>query len=141
MNSVRNLVAAGGRSLARHLDRLRATLESLGERLRDAIARAIGHTVAEAVHEAVHTALADRPAPPKPHPTIGRATHPRACGRSRTTRTGPTGPVRGTTTGTTSRGGSPRQDTRSPRGWSQPCWWAAKPPPGGCAEPPAASRS
>jgi hypothetical protein len=65
MRSVRSLLSAGGRSLARHLDRLRDTLDTLGERLREAIARAIGQAVSEAVHEAVHLVLADRPAPPR----------------------------------------------------------------------------
>src|SRR4051812_47741959 len=48
------------RALARHVDRLRQSLESLGYRLREAIAQAVGQSVASAVHEAVAALLAER---------------------------------------------------------------------------------
>ena len=50
------------RLLSAHLDRLRQTLDSLGQQLRDALARAVAQTVESAVREAVHTAL-DAPLP------------------------------------------------------------------------------
>jgi len=46
-----------GRFLAERLDRLRATLDTLRERLRAAVCEAIGQTVAGAVHDAVHAVL------------------------------------------------------------------------------------
>jgi len=48
-----------GRSLAERLDRLRATFDTLRERLRAAISEAIGQTIAGAVHDAVHAVLSD----------------------------------------------------------------------------------
>jgi hypothetical protein len=68
MPSFRALLDAGGRSLARHLDRLRHTLDTLGQRLRDALAHAVGQAVAGAVQEAVHVVLANRPSPARPVP-------------------------------------------------------------------------
>jgi hypothetical protein len=67
---VRNLSGAlvpARRLLSVHLDRLRRTLDSLGQQLRDALARAVAQTVESAVREAVHTAL-DAP-PPDRHLT------------------------------------------------------------------------
>ena len=53
------LIVVLGRSLATQLDRLRHTLDSLGQRLRDAVAQAVGETVGTAVRQTLHIALAD----------------------------------------------------------------------------------
>ena len=49
------------RLLSAHLERLRRTLEALGQQVREAIARALAQTIEGAVREAVHTALDDPP--------------------------------------------------------------------------------
>jgi hypothetical protein len=70
---VRNLSRAlvpARRLLSAHLDRLRQTLESLGQQLREALARAVAQTIEGAVREAVHTALDD---PPSDRRLIGRS--------------------------------------------------------------------
>src|SRR6202011_404462 len=59
MPSVRSLIGVGGRRLAVHLDRLRNTLDTLGQRLREAVSHSVGEAVAGAVREAVHAVLAD----------------------------------------------------------------------------------
>jgi hypothetical protein len=46
-----------GLSLAEQAERLRQSLESLGERLRDGIARAVSQAVSTAVHDAIHSLL------------------------------------------------------------------------------------
>jgi hypothetical protein len=76
MRSLRSLIDPGGRSLAYHVERLRRSLQSLGQRLRDGVAQAVGEAVAGAVADAVQALLdrlagapdlrgvPDRPAPP-----------------------------------------------------------------------------
>jgi hypothetical protein len=54
--------ARAGRALAEQAERLRASLDSLGERLRESIAGEIARAVAAAVCEAVRAALDCRPA-------------------------------------------------------------------------------
>ena len=76
MNSLRSLIDPGGR-LARSLDRLHHTLDTLGGRLRDAVSSAVGETVAGIVQETVRAVLADltpdasvnRPFAPPPRPS------------------------------------------------------------------------
>jgi len=48
-----------GYTLADRLDRLRATFDTLRERVRAAVSEAVGQTVASAVHEAVHAILGE----------------------------------------------------------------------------------
>jgi len=66
-NISRALVPAR-RLLTVHLDRLRRTLEALGQQLREALARALAQTIEGAVREAVHSALDD---PPPDHRVTG----------------------------------------------------------------------
>ena len=54
-----SLINVLGRSLATHLDRLRHTLDGLGQRLRESVARAVGETLGGAVRQTLHAALAD----------------------------------------------------------------------------------
>jgi hypothetical protein len=54
--------ARAGRALAEQAERLRASLDSLGERLRESIAGEVARAVAAAVYEAVRAALDCRPA-------------------------------------------------------------------------------
>ena len=68
MRSIPRALAPARRLLSAHLDRLRQTLDSLGQQLRDALARAVAQTVESAVREAVHTAL---DAPPPDHRVTG----------------------------------------------------------------------
>jgi hypothetical protein len=68
MSHFASLLNASRRSLARHLDRLRHTLDTLGQRLHDALAHAVGQAVAGAVQEAVHVVLANQPSPARPVP-------------------------------------------------------------------------
>jgi hypothetical protein len=62
------VLAAGRRSLARHLDRLRQALDALGQRLREALAHTVGQAVAGAVREAMQAVLAGGPRPARPVP-------------------------------------------------------------------------
>ena len=59
MNRSARWAARTARALAGHIDRLRDTLELLGERLRDAVARAVGQGVAGAAQDAVRSLLDD----------------------------------------------------------------------------------
>ena len=67
MRNLSRALVPARRLLSAHLDRLRQTLDSLGQQLREALARAVAQTVQEAVREAVHAAL-DAP-PPDPRRT------------------------------------------------------------------------
>ena len=68
MRNISRALVPARRLLSAHLDRLRQTLDSLGQQLRDALARAVAQTVESAVREAVHTAL---DAPPPDHRLTG----------------------------------------------------------------------
>jgi hypothetical protein len=57
-----SLIAVMGRSLTTQLDRLRVTLDSLGQRLREAVTHAVGETVGAVVRHTLRVALADHPA-------------------------------------------------------------------------------
>ena len=70
MRTLSRALVPARRLLAAHLDRLRQTLDSLGQQLREALARAVAQTVEGAVREAVHTAL---DAPPPDHRLTGRS--------------------------------------------------------------------
>src|SRR4051794_2208203 len=59
MTSLNALTDADGRAVAEHVERLRRTLDGLGERLTDAVARAVATALAGAVEAAVRAALAD----------------------------------------------------------------------------------
>src|SRR5215472_11203431 len=61
MRLFRSVIDPGCRWLARHLHRLRRTLEGLYDRLRDAIAVAVARAAEDAVREGVHALLADTP--------------------------------------------------------------------------------
>jgi hypothetical protein len=63
-----NWSARAARALSGHLDRLRDTLGTLGERLRQAITLAVGGTVAGAVQDAVRLLLEAPEAPPWERP-------------------------------------------------------------------------
>jgi hypothetical protein len=51
MSSLRDYIGPGGRMLARRLDHLCSTLESLGVRLRDTIADAMGETIGSIIRD------------------------------------------------------------------------------------------
>ena len=80
--------ARAGRALAEQAERLRASLDSLGERLRESIAGEVARAVAVAVCEAVRAALDCRPADQsrRPHARPVRPSaawdDPRESGRS-----------------------------------------------------------
>src|SRR5262245_17295799 len=61
MRLFRSVIDPGCRWLARHLNRLRRTLEGLYDRLREAIAVAVARAAEDAVREGVHALLADTP--------------------------------------------------------------------------------
>jgi hypothetical protein len=61
------------RRLVRHLGRLQAELDEVGQRLREMIAQALGRTIDQAVTESVHLALSGHsplPSPPPARPAI-----------------------------------------------------------------------
>ena len=70
MRNISRALFPARRLLSAHLDRLRRTLEALGQQLREALARAVAQTVESAVREAVHTALDD---PLPDHRLTGRS--------------------------------------------------------------------
>ena len=51
MSSLRDYIGPGGKMLARRLDHLCSTLESLSVRLRDTIANAVGETIGAIVRD------------------------------------------------------------------------------------------
>ena len=57
MHSYGNVLAPSARLLARRLDQLRSTLDSLGSRLREAVSAAVGETVGVVVRDTVNHAL------------------------------------------------------------------------------------
>src|SRR5262245_36693743 len=61
MRLFRSVLAPGCRWLAKHLHRLRRTLEGLYDRLREAIAVAVARAAEDAVREGVHALLMDTP--------------------------------------------------------------------------------
>src|SRR5262249_14635409 len=61
MRLFRSVIEPGCRWLARHLHRLRRTLEGLYDRLREAIAVAVARAAEDAVREGVHALLMDKP--------------------------------------------------------------------------------
>src|SRR5262245_11198020 len=61
MRLFRSVIDPGCRWLAKHLNRLRRTLEGLYDRLREAIAVAVARAAEDAVREGVHALLTDRP--------------------------------------------------------------------------------
>src|SRR5262245_38647799 len=61
MRLFRSVIDPGCRWLARHLNRLRDTLESLYDRLREAIAVAVARAAEDAVREGVHALLTGKP--------------------------------------------------------------------------------
>ena len=61
MRLFRSVIDPGCRWLARHLHRLRRTLEGLYDRLREAIAVAVARAAEDAVREGVHALLTDTP--------------------------------------------------------------------------------
>src|SRR5262249_20809462 len=61
MRLFRSVIDPGCRWLARHLNRLRRTLEGLYDRLREAIAVAVSRAAEDAVREGVHALLTDKP--------------------------------------------------------------------------------
>src|SRR5437016_6091159 len=61
MRPLRSWMRLYGRALASHLERLRYTLDTLGQRLREAVAQAVVETVAVAVRDAAHALLTDPP--------------------------------------------------------------------------------
>jgi hypothetical protein len=61
MRRFRSVIDPGRRWLARHVTRLRRTLEALCDRLREGIAVAVARVAEDAVREGVHALLADRP--------------------------------------------------------------------------------
>jgi hypothetical protein len=61
MRLFRSVIDPGRRWLAKHINRLRRTLEGLYDRLRDAIAVAVARAAEDAVREGVHALLADTP--------------------------------------------------------------------------------
>src|SRR5262249_47738747 len=61
MRLFRSVIDPGCRWLAKHLHRLRRTLEGLYDRLREAIAVAVARAAEDAVREGVHALLTDRP--------------------------------------------------------------------------------
>jgi hypothetical protein len=69
MNRSMRWAARTARALAGHIDRLRDTLELLGEGLRKTVARAVGQTVAGAAQDAIHSLLTKSPAIPGPGAT------------------------------------------------------------------------
>ena len=56
-----------GRLVRRHLDRLQASLETLGERLREAVSRLVGEAVADAVREGVRVLVSPPTTASFPH--------------------------------------------------------------------------
>src|SRR5262245_48054685 len=66
MRLFRSVIEPGCRWLARHLHRLRRTLEGLYDRLREAIAVAVARAAEDAVREGVHALLAHTPPPSPP---------------------------------------------------------------------------
>ncbi len=65
MRNISRALVPARRLLTVHLDRLRRTLEALGQQLREALARALAQTIEGAVREAVHSALDDPPPDPR----------------------------------------------------------------------------
>jgi hypothetical protein len=61
MRLFRSVIDPGSRWLARHIGRLRRSLEALYDRLREAIAVAVARAAEDAVREGVHALLADTP--------------------------------------------------------------------------------
>src|SRR5262249_29449721 len=61
MRLFRSVIDPGCRWLAKHLNRLRRTLEGLYDRLKEAIAVAVARAAEDAVREGVHALLADTP--------------------------------------------------------------------------------
>src|SRR5215470_7467742 len=61
MRLFRSVIDPGCRWLAKHLHRLRRTLEGLYDRLREAIAVAVARAAEDAVREGVHALLTDTP--------------------------------------------------------------------------------
>jgi hypothetical protein len=72
----RSVIDPGRRWLAKHINRLRRTLEGLYDRLRDAIAVAVARAAEDAVREGVHALLADTP--PLSPPDYAPSTYPRS---------------------------------------------------------------
>src|SRR5262245_31987063 len=69
MRLFHSVIDPGCRWLARHLHRLRRTLEGLYDRLREAIAVAVARAAEDAVREGVHALLADtQPLSPPDYP-------------------------------------------------------------------------
>src|SRR5262245_9799775 len=66
MRLFRSVLDPGCRWLAKHLNRLRRTLEGLYDRLREAIAVAVARAAEDAVREGVHALLMDTPPPSPP---------------------------------------------------------------------------
>src|SRR5262249_25772767 len=62
MRLFHSVIDPGRRWLAKHLHRLRRTLEALCQRLREGVAVAAGRAAEDAVREAVHLLLTDTPA-------------------------------------------------------------------------------
>src|SRR5262249_21248913 len=62
MRLFRSVIDPGCRWLAKHLHRLRRTLETLCQQLREGVAVAAGRAAEDAVREAVHLLLTDTPA-------------------------------------------------------------------------------
>src|SRR5262249_15618277 len=61
MRLFHTVIDPGRRWLAKHLHRLRRTLEALCQRLREGVAVAAGRAAEDAVREAVHLLLGDTP--------------------------------------------------------------------------------
>src|SRR5262249_49975982 len=61
MRLFRSVIDPGRRWLARHLNRLRRTLEGLYDRLKEAIAVAVARAAEDAVREGVQALLLDKP--------------------------------------------------------------------------------
>ena len=80
MPSPRSWIGHRGRWLAHSLNRLRQTLDSLGERLQEAVSSAVGQTVAVVVQETVHALLTESSCPspvaPMPRWTKPQGPHP-----------------------------------------------------------------
>src|SRR5262245_44147516 len=76
MRLFRSVIDPGCRWLARHLNRLRRTLEGLYDRLREAIAVAVARAAEDAVREGISALLMDKP--PLSPPDYPPSNYPRS---------------------------------------------------------------